>query len=172
MTIGTRTNQARSLHNYRTCTLSGRSVATELGRFVATELFRNVVSTPVHSLSSILRCYLPKTVANSVHVFRHSKSSIKLCGLKLRKVHSLSNEVAVNAVSRKTAQRDLKHDLRPILRLLNQKPVNRSAVYTWRARKDKCQVSADKYEILMIITKIRKKGISPFYAYDDLRAEE
>ncbi|KAF2595611.1 hypothetical protein F2Q68_00009759 [Brassica cretica] len=30
MTIGTRTNQARSLRNYRTCTLSGRYVATEL----------------------------------------------------------------------------------------------------------------------------------------------
>ena len=30
MTIGTRTNQARSLRNYRTCMLTGRSVATEL----------------------------------------------------------------------------------------------------------------------------------------------
>ena len=30
MTIRTRTNQARSLRNYRTCTLSGRYVATEL----------------------------------------------------------------------------------------------------------------------------------------------
>ncbi|KAF3555666.1 hypothetical protein F2Q69_00012091 [Brassica cretica] len=29
MTIGTRTNQARSLRYYRTCTLSGRYVATE-----------------------------------------------------------------------------------------------------------------------------------------------
>ncbi|KAF2619318.1 hypothetical protein F2Q68_00038977 [Brassica cretica] len=41
-TIGTRTNQARSLRYYRTCTLSGRYVATELepklGRYVATEL--------------------------------------------------------------------------------------------------------------------------------------
>ncbi|KAG5415450.1 hypothetical protein IGI04_003017 [Brassica rapa subsp. trilocularis] len=48
MTIRTRKNQARSLCNYRTCTLFGRYVATELepkpgryvplGHYVATEL--------------------------------------------------------------------------------------------------------------------------------------
>ncbi|KAF3554044.1 hypothetical protein F2Q69_00016742 [Brassica cretica] len=95
MTIRTQTNQARSLRNYRTCTLSGRYVATErddvatelepssvatLGRYVATELFRNVDTTLVHAFSSTLRCYLPKTVANPFHVSRHSKSSIKLYG--------------------------------------------------------------------------------------------
>ncbi|KAF3526867.1 hypothetical protein F2Q69_00047392 [Brassica cretica] len=37
-------------------------------------------------------------------------------------------------------------------------------VYAWFVRKDKCQVSADKYEILKIITKIGKNGISQFYA--------
>ncbi|KAF2543765.1 hypothetical protein F2Q68_00031189 [Brassica cretica] len=93
MKIGTQTNQARSLRNYRTCTLSGRYVATErpsvrpawslcsnrasvplsryvatelepkLGRYVATELFRNVNTTLVHAFSSTLRCYLQKTVA-------------------------------------------------------------------------------------------------------------
>ncbi|KAG5374513.1 hypothetical protein IGI04_042165 [Brassica rapa subsp. trilocularis] len=154
---------ARSLHSDRESVPLGRYALTELepssrpsirparslrsdrasvplGRYVVTELFRNVDSTPVHSLSSILRCYLPKTVANSVH-----------------KVRFLSKEVAVNASSRKTAQRDLKHDSRPILRLLNQKLVNRSTVYALRARKDKCQVSADKYKILRIITKIRKR---------------
>ena len=45
-------------------------------------------------------------------------------------------------------------------------------VYAWFARKDKCQVSADKYEILKIITKIGKNGISPFLCYDGLKAEE
>ena len=45
-------------------------------------------------------------------------------------------------------------------------------VYAWFARKDKCQVSADKYEILKIITGIEKKGISSFLCYDGLRAEE
>ena len=44
-------------------------------------------------------------------------------------------------------------------------------VYAWFARKDKCQVSADKYEILKIITKIGKNGISPFLFYGGLRAE-
>ncbi|KAF3583862.1 hypothetical protein F2Q69_00030198 [Brassica cretica] len=44
-------------------------------------------------------------------------------------------------------------------------------VYAWFARKDKCQASADKYEILKIITKIGKNGISPFLCYGGLRAE-
>ncbi|KAG5377796.1 hypothetical protein IGI04_025638, partial [Brassica rapa subsp. trilocularis] len=66
------------------------------GRYVATELFRNVDMTPVHAFSSILRCYLPKTVANS-------------------KVPSLLKEVVINVSSRKTAQRDLRHDSRPNL---------------------------------------------------------
>ena len=63
-----------------------------------------------------------------------------------------------------TAHRDLRHDSRPNLRFLNQKPVNRRTVYAWFAREDKCQVSADKYGILKIITKIGKNRISPFYA--------
>ncbi|KAF3507649.1 hypothetical protein F2Q69_00006829 [Brassica cretica] len=41
------------------------------------------------------------------------------------------------------------------------------SVYAWFAREDKCQVSADKYEILKIITKIRQNGISPFLCYGD-----
>ena len=45
-------------------------------------------------------------------------------------------------------------------------------VYAWLARKDKCQVSADKYEILKIITKIGQNIISPFLCYGGLRAEE
>ena len=45
-------------------------------------------------------------------------------------------------------------------------------VYAWFVRKDKCQVSTDKYKILKIITKIEKNGISPFLRYDGLRAEE
>ena len=63
---------ARSLHSDQT--------HIPLGRYVATELFRNVDTTRVHAFSSTLRCYLPKTVPNPFHVFRHSKSSIKLCG--------------------------------------------------------------------------------------------
>ncbi|KAF3595563.1 hypothetical protein DY000_02021554 [Brassica cretica] len=69
------------------------------------------------------------------------------------------------------AQRDLRHDSTPTLRFLNQQPVNRRTVYAWFARKDKCQVFADKYEILKIIMKIGKNGISPFLGYDGLRAE-
>ena len=75
--------------------------------------------------------------------------------------HKLS-EIVINASSQKTAQRDLRHDSRPNLRFLNQRPVSRITVYASFTRKDKCQVSADKYEILKIITKIGKNGISPF----------
>ena len=46
------------------------------------------------------------------------------------------------------------------------------SVYAWFAREGKCQVSADKYEISKIITKIGKNGISPFLYYGGLRAEE
>ncbi|KAG5397557.1 hypothetical protein IGI04_019371 [Brassica rapa subsp. trilocularis] len=102
----------------------GRYVATELkpklGRYVATELFRNIDTTPIHAFSSKPLMLSPD---------------------------DRSELVKVIAPSRKTAQRDLKHDSTPILRFLNQKPVNRSTVYAWHARKDKCQVSADKYEI-------------------------
>ncbi|KAG5400334.1 hypothetical protein IGI04_014941 [Brassica rapa subsp. trilocularis] len=78
-------SQARSLRSDRASVLLGRYIATELsqarslrsdracvlfGCYVATELFRNVDTTPIHAFSSILRCYLPKTVVNSVHVFR------------------------------------------------------------------------------------------------------
>ncbi|KAG5388450.1 hypothetical protein IGI04_029991 [Brassica rapa subsp. trilocularis] len=141
--------QARLLRSDRAFVPLDRYVTTGLeqkfGRCVATELFRNVETTPVHALSSNLQCWLSKTVASSVYFFRYSKSSIKLCGLISRKVRSLSKEIVVNASSRKTAQRDLKHDSRPILRFLNQKTVNHRTVYTWSTRKDKCQVSADKY---------------------------
>jgi len=80
-------------------------------------------------------------------------------------------EAVINASSRKTAQRDLRHDSKPTLRFFNKQLVNRGMVYAWFVRKDKCQVSADKYKILKIITKIGKKGISPFLGYDGLRAE-
>ncbi|KAG5375468.1 hypothetical protein IGI04_040064 [Brassica rapa subsp. trilocularis] len=175
------TSQARSLRSNRASVLLGRYVATELepssqpsvrparslrpsirparllrsdraraklGRYVAmTELFQNVKTTPVHAFSSILRCYIPKTVANSVHVFRHSKSSIKLC-------------LAINVSSRNTAQRGLRHDSRPILRFLNQKPVNRRTVYAWFAREDKYN-----YED-------RKKWNISILCYDGLSTED
>ncbi|KAF3511947.1 hypothetical protein F2Q69_00007730 [Brassica cretica] len=72
MTIGTRTNQARSLRYYRTCTLSSRYVATELepkldrafvplgqpklGCYVATErLFRSVATDRARAKARSLR---------------------------------------------------------------------------------------------------------------------
>ncbi|KAF3558943.1 hypothetical protein F2Q69_00015198 [Brassica cretica] len=70
------TTQRPDMHTARS--MRSDQAQTELGRYVATELFRNVDTTRIHLFSSTLRCCLPKTVANLFHVFRHSKSSIKL----------------------------------------------------------------------------------------------
>ena len=83
----------------------------------------------------------------------------------------LSKEVVINASSRKTAQKDLRHDSKPTLRFLNHQPVNRGTVYAWFKRKDKCQDSADKYEIFEDNYEDRENGISPLLGYDGLRAE-
>ncbi|KAG5384656.1 hypothetical protein IGI04_036126 [Brassica rapa subsp. trilocularis] len=126
-------------HMHTNRSLRSDRARAKLGCYVATELFRNVDLTPVHAFSSIFRCYLPKTVANSVHVFRHSKSSIKLYSKNYGKFVLYRKEIVINILSRKRAQRDLRHDSRPNLRFFNQKPVNRRTVYAWCARKDKCQ---------------------------------
>ncbi|KAF3532491.1 hypothetical protein DY000_02038383 [Brassica cretica] len=55
MTIGTRTNQARSLRDYRTCTLSGRYVATERpSRSVATVFRTRNLAISSRSLGTYL----------------------------------------------------------------------------------------------------------------------
>ena len=91
-------SQARSLRSDRALVPLGRYVATEfepkLGRYIATglepkfghciaiELFRTSIQhQSMHSRQSF-KCHLPKTVASSVHAFRYSKSSIRLCELK------------------------------------------------------------------------------------------
>ncbi|KAF2542787.1 hypothetical protein F2Q68_00032603 [Brassica cretica] len=101
--------KAQSLRSDRAWPNSVAMSSVPLDRYVVTELFRNVETTPVHAFSSNLQCYLPKTVASSVYVFRYSKSLIKLCGLIPWKVRSLSKEIVINASSRKTAHRDLRH---------------------------------------------------------------
>ncbi|KAF3509720.1 hypothetical protein F2Q69_00006260 [Brassica cretica] len=67
MTIGTLTNQARSLRYYCTCTLSGRYVATEpelkLSHYVATEL------------EPKLGCYIARAQARSL---RSDRASVPL----------------------------------------------------------------------------------------------
>ncbi|KAG5415074.1 hypothetical protein IGI04_002641, partial [Brassica rapa subsp. trilocularis] len=63
-----------------------RYVATGLepkfSRCVATELFRTSVRHQSMHSRQTFKCYLSKTVASSVYVFRYSKSSIKLRGLE------------------------------------------------------------------------------------------
>ena len=45
-------------------------------------------------------------------------------------------------------------------------------VCAWFARKDKCQVSTDIYEVFEDNYEDRENGISPILSYDGLRAEE
>ncbi|KAF2541962.1 hypothetical protein F2Q68_00030572 [Brassica cretica] len=97
---------ARSLRSDRAFVPLGRYIATELepklGRYVTTELFRNVDTTLVHALSSTLRCYLPKNVANPFHISRHSKTSIKLYG-KIRGKFTLYRKKPANFSSHRSA---------------------------------------------------------------------
>ncbi|KAF3599416.1 hypothetical protein F2Q69_00036982 [Brassica cretica] len=119
MTIRTRTNQAQSLRTLsRARSLQRDGASVQLGRYeqpsvhparslrsdracvpfiryVATKLFQNFDTTQVHALSSTLRCYLPKTIANPFHVFRHSKSSIKLDGKNHRNANFGSHSLAL-----------------------------------------------------------------------------
>ncbi|KAF3543833.1 hypothetical protein DY000_02007583 [Brassica cretica] len=64
----------------------GRYVATGLepkfSRCVAIEPFRTSIRHQSMHSRQTFECYLPKTVASSVHVFRYSNPSIKLRGLE------------------------------------------------------------------------------------------
>ncbi|KAG5373880.1 hypothetical protein IGI04_042797 [Brassica rapa subsp. trilocularis] len=106
--------EARSLRSDRALVSLGRYIATGLepkfGRCVAIEPFRTSIRHQSLHSRQTFECYLPKTVASSVYVSRYSNSSIKLRGLET------AEKLVVNVSSRKTAQRDLKHDSRPILR--------------------------------------------------------
>ncbi|KAG5414511.1 hypothetical protein IGI04_002078 [Brassica rapa subsp. trilocularis] len=55
---------------------------------------------------------------------------------------------------------------------LNQNPVTHSMVYAWPTRKDKCQVSADKYGSFEDNYEEREKWKISILCYDGLRAEE
>ncbi|KAG5373578.1 hypothetical protein IGI04_043104 [Brassica rapa subsp. trilocularis] len=84
--VATELGQARSLRSDRALVPLGRYVATGLepkfGCCVATELFRTSVRHQSMHSRQTFKCYLPKTVASSVYVFRYSKSSIKPRGLE------------------------------------------------------------------------------------------
>ncbi|KAG5397688.1 hypothetical protein IGI04_019502 [Brassica rapa subsp. trilocularis] len=139
----------------------GRYVATELepklGRYIATGL------EPKFG-----RCVASELFRTSIrHQSMHSRQNLQMLSPEDRSklIRSLSKELVVNVSSRKTAQRDLKHDSRPILRFLNQNSVNHSTVYAWSTRKDKCQVSTDKYgtatQLGLAVLGLLELGISP-----------
>ena len=55
-------------------------------------------------------------------------------------------ETVIKVSSQKMAERDLRRDSKPTYDFLTKKPISLMTVYAWFVRKDKCQVSADKYE--------------------------
>ncbi|KAG5375547.1 hypothetical protein IGI04_040143 [Brassica rapa subsp. trilocularis] len=176
-----KTNQARSLRNYRTYTLSGRYVATkrssrsqpsarparslcnDRARAKAQSLRSDRARAKVRSLRSDRA--LPNIDTTPVHAFSSNLQMLSPEAVASSKVRSLSKEIVINVSSRKMAHRDLRHDSRPILLFLNQKPVNHSTVYAWSTKKDKCQVSADKYrtatQLGLAVLGLLELGISP-----------
>ncbi|KAG5374399.1 hypothetical protein IGI04_042276 [Brassica rapa subsp. trilocularis] len=178
--VATELSQARSLHSDRAIVPLGRYVATELepklGRYVATERssrsplgryiatglepkfgrcvaiepFRTSIRHQSLHSRQTFECYLPKTVASSVH--------------KPRKTRSKRVESEDGPKGPKT-----RLEAHPTI-FPNQKPVNHSMVRAWPTRKDKCQVSADKYgsfednsatQLGLAVLGLLELGISP-----------
>ncbi|KAG5397888.1 hypothetical protein IGI04_019702 [Brassica rapa subsp. trilocularis] len=121
--------EARSLRSDRALVSLGRYIATGLepkfGRCVAIEPFRTSIRHQSLHSRQTFECYLPKTVASSVHKPRKTRSK-----------HVESEDGPKGPKTRLEAHPTI---------FLNQKPVNHNMVHAWPTRKDKCQVSADKY---------------------------
>ncbi|KAG5378558.1 hypothetical protein IGI04_026400, partial [Brassica rapa subsp. trilocularis] len=152
--------KARSLRSDRAIVPLGRYVATELkpklatglepkiGRCIAIEPFRTSIRHQSLHSRQTFECYLPKTVASS----------------KPRKTRSKRVESEDGPKGPKT-----RLEAHPTI-FPNQKPVNHSMVHAWPARKDKCQVSADKYgsfednsatQLGLAVLGLLELGISP-----------
>ncbi|KAG5374290.1 hypothetical protein IGI04_042389, partial [Brassica rapa subsp. trilocularis] len=125
----------------------GRYIATGLepkfGRCVAIEPFRTSIRHQSLHSRQTFECYLPKTVASS----------------KPRKTRSKRVESEDGPKGPKT-----RLEAHPTI-FPNQKPVNHSMVRAWPTRKDKCQVSADKYgtatQLGLAVLGLLELGISP-----------
>ncbi|KAG5388713.1 hypothetical protein IGI04_030254 [Brassica rapa subsp. trilocularis] len=158
--VATELSHARSLHSERALVPLGRYVATErgsdrafvsLGRYVATGLepkfgrcvaiepFRTSIRHQSMHSRQTFECYLPKTVASSVH--------------KPRKTRSKCVESEDGPKGPKT-----RLEAHPTIFLIKS-PIN-------------VKFPRINTEVLKIIVKIGKNGISPFLCYDGLRAED
>ncbi|KAG5400522.1 hypothetical protein IGI04_015129, partial [Brassica rapa subsp. trilocularis] len=145
---------SRSVATDRALVSLGRYIATGLepkfGRCVAIEPFRTSIRHQSLHSRQTFECYLPKTVASSVH--------------KPRKTRSKRLESEDGPKGPKT-----RLEAHPTI-FPNQKPVNHSMVHAWPTRKDKCQVSADKYgsfednsatQLGLAVLGLLELGISP-----------
>ncbi|KAG5374302.1 hypothetical protein IGI04_042381 [Brassica rapa subsp. trilocularis] len=177
--VATELGQARSLRSNRAIVPLGRYVATELepklGRYVATKRSsRSVATDRARAKARSLRSdraivplgrYVATELGQSSRLnLSEHRYDISPCIL-VKPSNAISQrpnrgKLVANVSSRKTAQRDLKHDSRPILRFfLTKSLIN-------------IKFPRINTEVLKIIVKIGKNGISPFLCYDGLRAED
>ncbi|KAG5388714.1 hypothetical protein IGI04_030255 [Brassica rapa subsp. trilocularis] len=140
--------KARSLRSDRALVSLGRYIATGLepkfSRCVAIEPFRTSIRHQSLHSRQTFECYLPKT--------------------KPRKTRSKRVESEDGPKGPKT-----RLEAHPTI-FLNQKPVNHSMVRAWPTRKDKCQVSADKYGRVLVEEQGRESFLdSEFFALRNFR---
>ncbi|KAG5376156.1 hypothetical protein IGI04_040752, partial [Brassica rapa subsp. trilocularis] len=147
--------KARSLHSDRAIVPLGRYVATELGPKLGHYEATGLVPLGRYEATGLDpkfgRCVAIEPFRTSIrHQFLHSRQNLRMLSPEDRSKLSPC----------------------PSYDFPNQKPVNHSLVYAWSTRKDKCQVSADKYGSFEDNCEDRENGISPFLCYDGLRTEE
>ena len=162
-----RTNQTRSPRIHAVRSLCSNQTWAKARSLCSDWTFPNIDTTPVLAFSSNLRMLSPE-----------DRSKLSLCFKLFQFIDQTSRirnrgKLVVNVSSRKTAQRDLKHDSRPILRFFLTKSPWTTAWFTLGPRgRINVKFPRINTEVLKIIVKIGKNGISPFLCYDGLRAEE
>ncbi|KAG5388546.1 hypothetical protein IGI04_030087 [Brassica rapa subsp. trilocularis] len=130
MAIGPQTSQARSIRGDQACTQLGRNVATERpSRSVDTDRARAKARSLRSDRALPKRRYdtSPCILVYPLMLSPEDRSELSSCFPPFEIINQ--------------SLRDLRHDSRPILRFLNQKPVNCRTVYDWFAREDKWQKS-------------------------------
>ncbi|KAG5393623.1 hypothetical protein IGI04_023586 [Brassica rapa subsp. trilocularis] len=141
--VATERSSRSSLRSDRALVPLGRYEATgfepKFGRCVAIEPFRTSIRHQSLHSRQTFECYLPKTVASSVH--------------KPRKICSKRVESEDGPKGPKT-----RLEAHPTI-FLTKSPIN-------------VKFPRINTEVLKIIVKIGKNGISPFLCYDGLRAED
>ncbi|KAG5414840.1 hypothetical protein IGI04_002407 [Brassica rapa subsp. trilocularis] len=184
--VATELSQARSLRSDRAIVPLGRYVATELepklGRYVATEIEPSSVTTDrarakARSLRSdrLSQARSLRSDRAIVPLGRYVATRARAKARSLRSDKGSSPSKPRKTRSKRVESEDgpkgpkTRLEAHPTI-FPNQKPVNHSMVRAWPARKDKCQVSADKYgsfednsatQLGLAVLGLLELGISP-----------